>query len=428
MGAQTVLTPPRLPVQPGAEVGAQLTVTNVGRVVDSFTLEVLGPAGAWSVCEPATVSLLPGQSETVQVLFRPPAGGDVPAGELLFGVHARSHEDPQGSVAVEGTLDIAALPLVSAEISPRTDRARGRRASRHRVAVDNRGNAPVLVTLAGFDEQDAVDVAVDPAQVEVGAGSAAFVSVRARGVHGFWRGPAQTHPFAVEVNPEGATPFRLNATLMQEAAVPAWLPKAAMAAAALAVAFALFWYGMFRPTIKDTATAAAQHAAQAAVKSAVSSANAQLGGGTGRSGGGTGGSGGSGSQTPGPTPTPSASTASPQPQPHSAAPAPVPFATQLAGANTDLVAATKKTVSVTDLLLQNPAADDGLLTITGSGSPLMTVRLSDFRDYDLHLVTPIVVPSGQALSMNVTCQNKAPKNPTCSASVFVSGVVTTAAP
>ena len=80
MGAQAVLTANLVPVVPGGEATAQLTVTNAGRIVDSFQLEVLGPAGAWSVCEPVTVSLLPGQSADVRVMFRPPAGETCPRG------------------------------------------------------------------------------------------------------------------------------------------------------------------------------------------------------------------------------------------------------------------------------------------------------------------------------------------------------------
>lgn len=421
MGAQTVMTPPRLAVRPGAEATAQITVTNTGRVVDSFQLEVLGPAGMWSVCEPSAVSLLPGQSAVAQVFFRPPLRGDVAAGPLGFGVHARSQEDPNGSVVAEGVLDVEAVPLVSAEISPRTGRARGHRRSKHQLAVDNRGNAPVLVALAGFDDQDAVDVTVDPPQVEVGAGSAAFVTVRARGVHRFWRGPSQTRPFVVDARPEGAEPIRLNASLVHEAAVPGWLPKALMGVTALAVAFALFWFGLFRPTIKNTATDAAQHAANAAL----SSAGVTPGGG-GSGGGGGGGGSSTPPATPTPTPTPTKPTSKPTPKPSASLPAPAPFAIQLDRTSPDLEAAAKKSISVTDLVLQNPAADKGLLKITGGGKTLITTRLEDFRDYDLHFVTPITVAAGQKLSMTVTCANSGGKQ--CTPAVFVSGLVSTVQP
>lgn len=429
MGAQTVITPSRLAIRPGSEASAQLTVTNTGRVVDSFLLEVLGPAGAWSACEPATVSLLPGQSAVAQVLFRPPVAADVPAGPLSFGVHARSSEDPMGSVVAEGVLDVEAVPLVSAELSPRTGRARGHRRSKHQVAVDNRGNAPVLVGLVGYDDQDAVDVTVDPPQVEVGAGSAAFVTVRARGVHRFWRGPAQTRPFTVEAQPQGSEPIRMQAGLLHEAAVPGWLGKALMVATAVAAACALFWFGLFKPTIKDTATNAAEHAANAAV----SSANAKPGGSGGGSGSGSGGGGGGSGSTPSPTPTPPPSpTPTPSrpstaghPQPPKAVPA--PFALQLNSATPALVAAPTKQISVTDLLMQNPAADKGLLTITRDGKALFTIRLEDIRDYDQHLVTPIVVPAGKTLAMQVSCANGAGK-PACTPAVFVSGLSTDVAP
>jgi hypothetical protein len=418
MGAQTVLTANLVPVLPGGEATAQLTITNTGRVVDSFELEVLGPAGAWSVCEPATVSLLPGQSGEVRVIFRPPAGGGVPAGPLSFGVHVRSHEDPYGSTVEEGALDVAPLPVVSAELSPRTARARGHRRSKHQVAIDNRGNAPAVVALAGSDEQDAVDVTVDPPQVEVGAGSAAFVTVRAKGVHHFWRGPAQSRPFVVDAQPDDAPPIRLNATLLHEAAVPSWLPKALMVAVAAALALVLCWVILFKPAIDSSATQAAQHAANAALSSAGIT--------TGSGGGGGGSSSSAPATSPSPThtaspthsttPTPTP-TRTPTPTP---TPIPVPFAIQLDKVAPTLTAGPNRQFAVTDLVLQNPAGDKGVLTLSSAGKTLITTRLEDFRDYDLHFVTAIVVPSGQALAMQVTCANAAGQ-PACSPSIFVSG-------
>ena len=423
MGAQAVLNPVRLGVAPGGEVVAEITVTNTGRVVDSFSLEVLGQAAQWTHAEPPTVSVFPGQSAAAHVIFRPPADGSVPAGTLTFGVHVRSHEDPQGSIVAEGALEIEAVTVLSAEISPRTDRARGRRRSKHQVAIDNLGNAPTTVEVVGFDDQDAVDVTTSPAQVDVAAGSAAFVTVRARSTHRFWKGPAQTKPFSVEARSPSAAPVRLNGTLLNEAAIPSWLPKAIAGVLVAAVALVALWFGLFKPTVKDTATDAAKNA----VKAALSSAGVNPSG-----GGGAGGGGGPATPTqipptppkPTPTPTPTKTTGKPTTKP---LPAPADFQHILTMANPNLPADTKHQFQVTDAVFTNPSGDRGTLSLTLNGQTAYPpMAMQDFPFWDLHVVTPIIVPAGQTLTMQVNCQN--PGGKACSPAIFMSGVSYTLAP
>jgi hypothetical protein len=419
MGAQAVVAPARLGVAPGGEVVAEITVTNTGRVVDSFAFEVLGQAAQWTQAEPATVSVFPGQSAVAHVIFRPPADGSVPAGALNFGVHVRSHEDPQGSVVAEGVLDVEAVTVLTAEMSPHTDRARGRRRSKHQVAIDNRGNAPTTVEVVGFDEQDAVDVSVSPAQVDVEAGSAAFVTVRARSRRRFWKGPGQTKPFAVEARSPATAPVRLNGTLLNEAAMPSWLPKVIALVALAVVALVVLWFGLLKPTVKDTATDAANKAVSAALSKAGISSGANQGGP----------SGGPASPTTLPpttssAPPPTGSPSKPKPTTRPLPP-PADFSQPMTMAARNLPADSKHQIAVTDWVFQNPARDIGRMTITRGGVVLWDLSLDTLAFYGEHYVTPTIIPSGQSLTLTVTCQN--PGGKACSSFVTVSGSVVTLA-
>jgi hypothetical protein len=385
MAATVALSPAQLQVQPGAEAIAQLTVTNTGRVVDAFTLAVLGPAGAWSRCDPPSLSLFPGQAGQARVIFAPPAGGSVPAGPLTFGVHVRSQEDPRNSVVADGRLDIAPVALLAAEMSPRTGKARGRRASKHLVAIDNTGNAAITVGLVGIDDQEQVQIEPEFAQVDVAPGAATFVKVKARAARPFWTGPSRTHPFVVEARTAGVPPVRMPGTLLSEPRVPKWLPKAIIAAVAAVVLLAIAWYGLFKPAVKDSATTAANSALTAA---GIPVPTKSSSGGGGSNGGGGGG---------GPTPTPTTS--------GGAVGSSTSIALQLTTAKPDLVADNKHQYNLTDLIFQNPAGDQGRLVIKDGNTVLITIALQDIRDYDLHFVTPIVVPKNQTLDMHVTCQN-----------------------
>jgi hypothetical protein len=443
MGAEATLRPGRLPVAPGGEAHAEISVKNNGLVVDSFALSVLGEAAHWAVCEPDAISLFPGQDAVAQIFVRPPLGSDVPYGPVPFGVRVASSEDPPGSIVEEGVLDIIPLPIVTADMSPRTGRARGMRASRHRVAIDNQGNAPVIVELAGLDDADTVNVQVKPAELEVPPGSAAFAQVRARARRRFWRGPGVTHRFQVIAHPVGGDgPVRSDGTLLQEAVLPSWLPKAIALTAAGAIAAVALWFGVLRPAVRDAATSAGTAAAQRTVNLALQQGTG--GGAPAQSGAAGGGSGAASSSTPSPkasagaksssnpaagrspSPKPSAGTTAPGapgapsgPGSSTGKAAPTPFALTLDAGNATLTAPAKHALALTDLVMQNPAGDQGTLQLSRNGQVLFSEQLADFREYDLHFITAIMVTAGQNFHFFVKCTNTGSK--ACTPVVLITG-------
>jgi hypothetical protein len=403
MGAQATLNPVRLSVAPGGEAHADISVKNIGQVVDAFTLQVLGDAAGWTACEPRAISLLPGQDGTARIMIRPPLSPDLPYGPVPFAVRVASTEDPPGSVVEEGLLDVGGMPQVTADLSPRTGRSRGMRASRHRIAVDNYGNAPALIALAGTDDADTVEVTVRPPELEVAPGGAALADVRVRARRRFWRGPAVTHRFQVTALPPGGDPIRTDGSLLQEAALPSWLPKAIALTLAAAVAAAALWLAVLRPAVQNAAASAGTAAAQQAVHQAFPSGLPTSGG-----------SGGGATPTPTPTPTPTQASA-----PKHKAPAPVPITQALSTASPTVTAPPKRTLAITDVVFQNPAGDQGTLKVNLSGQTLFSEQLANFRDYDLHFITPITVPAGQSLSLSVACSNSGGKP--CTPVVLLSG-------
>jgi hypothetical protein len=213
-----------------------------------------------------------------------------------------------------------------------------------------------------------------------------------------------THRFRVTALPSGGDPIREDGSLLQEAVIPGWLPKAAALAIVAVVALGALWFALLRPVVQNTATSAGQSAAQQAVQQALQSSGSQNGSG--------------GQSTPSPSPSNSATSTSTQAPPHHAPP-PVPFAQTLTQGAPNLTALAGHTLAITDLVFQNPAGDTGRLNLTLNGKVLFPQALADFRDYDLHFLTPITVPSGQTLSLSITCQN--PGGSQCTSSVYVGG-------
>lgn len=419
------LTPSAQPVKPGEAAEVELAVTNTGAVVDSFTFEVLGDPAAWAVVEPSALSLFPGQSETAKVRFTPPVGPGLTPGPRPFAVRVTSNEDPAHPQVEEGALDIAGVPVLTADLSPRTGRARGRRAGKYQVAVDNLGNAAALVDLTGWDTQDLVDVALKPPRVEVGPGAAVFVTARTRARRRFWRGPSVLHRFTVAARPADAesaanTPGPMDASLLQEAAVPGWLGNAALLALLAVVAATVLWFTVLKPVVRDTATNATNQALTAA--GVTPGGGSVPGGGGGGAGSGAGAGGGSATV---PTTSPSTSgspTASATGPAAVNAPAPVAFAIELKpGGDDSLTAGNHQLLAVTDLVLQNPNGDTGSLVISRGGNTLIDTRMENFRDYDLHFVTAITVGANQSLSISVTCGKPGGGANSCTPAVLVSG-------
>lgn len=445
MGAEASLTPAAQPVTPGEETQVELTVTNTGSVVDSFTFEVLGDPAPWALADPPGLSLFPGQSETATLRFRPPVDPALTPGPRPFAVRISSNEDPAHPCVEEGVLAVAGVAVLTADLSPRTGRARGKRAGKYQVALDNRGNAPVLVDLTGYDAQDLVDVTVQPPRIEVRPGAAAFVTARARARSRFWRGPSVLHRFTVaalpvqpgsapSTRPESAqpggpaanTPPPLDASLLQEAAIPAWVGKAAALVLLAAVALTALWFTVLKPVVRDAATGAANQALTAA---GLTPGAGSLGGGAGGGGGGAGPSGsaaGGGSPSGGSSASSSPSVTAPTVPAGPTLPAPVPFAVDLKS-NGALTAGTHQVYTVTDLVLQNPNGDTGSLTITRGGNTLISTRMENFRDYDLHFVTAITVGSNQSLTISVTCDKPGQGKTACTPAVLVSGMSHTVA-
>lgn len=404
-------------VVPGSAATVQVTVRNTGTLVDQFSLEVLGDASAWATVEPSTLSLFPGAEGQASIKFAPPRVATVPAGTLVFGLRAGSHEDPAGSAVEEGTLSVAPFADTYAELLPRT--STGGRAASHSLAIDNKGNAAINATVAGSDADKLLNIGVRPPGLVVQPGTAAFADVRVAPRKTFWRGQPKTRPFKLQVDAPGAAPIVVDGTMVQQPILPRWLGKALLACLILAILAALLWFGVLQPAIKSTALQAVTDAGYSPNPAAATAPTA----------------GSTPTPTPKPAPTPiptPAPTAAPTPTPApTATPTPQPL---FAGTPVDgrLIANGKNTTGpiaaghvtyVTDLFFENPTGLSGSAQLTRQGVVISDLHLENYRDLDLHFVTPIVLKSGDSLTFTASCTtglSTAPPQP-CNPSVYFTG-------
>jgi hypothetical protein len=108
MDPLVALADTRLRVEPGGQARTEATIRNTGAVTERYVLQVLGQVAAWAEALPSEVTLPPGVGATVQLLFRPPRDGSVPAGEMPFGLRCASRDHPDRGTVVEGDLTVVA--------------------------------------------------------------------------------------------------------------------------------------------------------------------------------------------------------------------------------------------------------------------------------------------------------------------------------
>jgi hypothetical protein len=204
-------------VEPGGSVASQVTVRNVGGVVDSYAVQVLGDAAPWTTIEPPSINLVPEAEGTVQVTFSPPRRPDVAAGLRPFRLVASSSEDRRASAFADGTVNVGPYRDVATELSPQV--VEGRHGT-FEVALVNRGNVPVDVSVAATDAQQALALRVSQPTVSVPPGGGARVAVQARPRNGSLSGPPRHYPLRIETRTGPDNPTAHDARLVYKPLLP----------------------------------------------------------------------------------------------------------------------------------------------------------------------------------------------------------------
>ncbi len=430
MGASVTLVTPAVAVEPGQTVSVAIKVRNTGTVVDEFGLDVLGDAAAWATVVPPSLNLFPGAEGDAQAVFSPPRTATTPSGLVPFGLRARSKEDPAGSAVEEGSVTVGIFAEPHAELVPRT--SRGSRSASHDLAVDNRGNSRLNAVVEAADDDRQLKFDVNPPSVVVEPGMAGFAKVKVSPASRFWRGSPKTRPFKLFVTPEGGLPITLDGTMLQESVLPPWFLKALIALIAIIVLLILAWLFLLKPTIQSAASDAVASPLQslkADINGALASAGIPTIGPESSSGGGGGGSsqppteppsGGGSSAAPGSSPTPTPAGGGGVIIPGLGAPLDGTLNKQAP------TAVFKGTAFLTDFVFSNPNGQSGALVVSRVNGPnstqLMRLRLENFRDYDLHFVTPIVFGPSDTLAVSIDCTLA---GQTCDPAVLYSGYIRT---
>ncbi|MEU7580091.1 hydrolase [Streptomyces sp. NPDC041068] len=257
MSLWTSLEPASTTVDPGSTTTVRLRVRNNGDVVDAYRIEPVGDLAPWTTVEPAELRLYPGTIGSVELRCTPPRTPDVTAGPHSYAVRITPTEHPGAATVTEGEITVTPFTEVRAELVPPT--VRGWFRGRPQLAVDNLGNTPVTASLSGGDTGDQLSYELEPGNVQIAPGRAAFVRATLRPQQIIWLGSKQQQPYALAVRRSGAEPIDVNGTFVQRGILPGWLAAVLGVVVALAIAFVVIWMSN-RPQLQTAAREKPQQA------------------------------------------------------------------------------------------------------------------------------------------------------------------------
>jgi len=400
--------------EPGAETSCAIRVRNTGMVVDQVLLDVLGDASPWASVEPAQLNMLPGSDAQARVTFRPPRSSAVAAGTMPFAVRAMSSEDPAGSTIEEGTVEVTKFSDLRAVLAPVT--ARGRRAARYRLIVSNEGNASSQLTASVSDPDQLLEFRVKPTNIVAQPGTATYVRLRTAPKRRFMKGPDRPLPFQTLLQSDDSGPVTTNGVMIHEQMLPSWLLPAIATAAVVAAAVAVLWFTVLKPEVHTMATqavnAATQQLTNSAAKANTAAQQASVAADQ-ASRAAQQASGSSAGTTSHTTPGGTSSPAAKKPGGGSTATGPAPVTSMLQSTVTPsgnfstvtFTVPANKVLNVSDIVLENPLGDTGVLQVRAGGKSLFVFGLANFRSIEYPFVQPLVFTHAAPLVLAVECQN-----------------------
>ncbi|MEM1332999.1 MAG: FixG Ig-like domain-containing protein [Actinomycetota bacterium] len=391
MDVSALFFPSELAVAPGDTAAFTLQLQNTTDEEQQVTLVVEGDLADHTVIQSEKIHLAPNERFEVPVLVDPGAG--VSAGPHECRVEVLSAASSITAVAV---VDVSPTTAFNARLEPA--RSRSARAGRHKVAIENAGNTPVLVELLTRAEADVATELAAPS-VTVEPGTTARVELRLTPHQTKWSGDPSTHPFAVDVVGSNGEQFALDGAYEQTTRVKPWFPPALAGMLGALVVGALAWFLLLRPAVEsiaqdeatelDTAQQAELDLRVAEIEAAAEEA----------------------SELPLGEPTDLRL-----------------FVTAAPGAEATEAfdfdrAGNGRTLAISDVIFQNPTGAVGTVEFLRDDDVLLVQEMANFRDLDFHLVAPFRVSSGSSIGLRVVCATPGPTMGECEVSATVVGFV-----
>ena len=189
----------QLRLDPGQIGQSEFTVRNPGNIIETYDLTLLGPAQAWVEITPDSVSLFPGEEETVTLELHPPMTHRVPAGTYAVGVMAQSQVRPEAASTAE--LLVTVNPFYRFRCTSASTSFTIRTRATMLVQITNEGNSTVTYELKADDPEGFMRVRAKESLVTLTPGESRWVDILISVAPKFIGSDFNTRSFNVTVTP-----------------------------------------------------------------------------------------------------------------------------------------------------------------------------------------------------------------------------------
>lgn len=216
---QVSLSPERVSLGPGETAEFVANIHNTSDVVEAYSIDVQGVDPAWSKLSVTSVSLFPGDKETVRIQVTPPVSSQAKAGSYPVSVRVISKRDPAIGTIASFILDLGKVSDYNLDLLPK--KTKGRKGP-FQLAITNNGNTVSTYKLAAFDTEDVCEFRFKSDTVAVDPGATKKTPVIVNPKKKPFTGAARSFSFSVKATPLEGEPKEVEGELECRALVPKW--------------------------------------------------------------------------------------------------------------------------------------------------------------------------------------------------------------
>lgn len=189
----------RLRVEPGQVSTTDLTIRNPSGIVETYDVEVLGPAAAWVSVDPMSVSLFPGDEQDVTLTIQPPMTSRVVAGDYAVGVQVTSQVRLESTATAESVVTIP--PFYRFRLLQAQSAYTVRTKATTLVRIVNEGNSTVTYGVQAIDPEGFMKVAPKDPTITLAPGESRWMEINIKVAPKIIGSGFETRSFMITVTP-----------------------------------------------------------------------------------------------------------------------------------------------------------------------------------------------------------------------------------
>ena len=241
----------RIVMNAGERATLQLAVSNQSKIVDHYSLSVVGLPSTWTTIPSSGLELLPRQNGTLAIDIHPPRHSRTSAGVHPINIALLNR---QGQVAAEAMAELEIAPFEELVLDIRPNPYQSRSGGTVALTVENHGNAQTDYRIDIIEASDSLEIVVEPPNGSVAPQQSRQSVIRIRPRKRNWIGDAKRRNMTVTV-----TSSRQSATVSpiytQLSTIPRWLPiLLLMACCVIIPLFAFLAWPEVKPALFPTPT------------------------------------------------------------------------------------------------------------------------------------------------------------------------------